>query len=1422
MTQSGDYSQPQETDISFKDISALYVQGIGNSISFDQTQIVQISTAEIKTRRLELTSPYKGLRRFEPEDKDRFFGRDQLITLLRNELEQTNLILLLGSSGSGKSSVVRAGVVPWLREHWGENFNSLIFAPDQDPFESLYSSLLVGYKQSETQIARIGAVDTLNQVVNLLKPPKSLWLIVIDQFEELFTISDREKRNLFIESLVRLCRSRADDPQLKIIATMRAASLDYLSAYPELIRATEHHRLLMGEMRSDELRLAIEQPAARHGVVFETGLVEEIIRDVQGQAGYMPLLQYTLDLLWNTEVQKAGIDDRTLNTSTYRLLGGVRGALQRHIDQIYDSLSQAERIATKRIFLKLVEIGNDALSGFEWKPLRRRTPIKEFSEEIEKSVLTKLINENLVISDRSVVTNQSTVEIAHEILLTSWTTLQSWVQENRQTIALRNRLNDDVLIWQKTKRDDDLWTGSKLEQALELRKDSTFNEVLGGFSPDAKQFINASLRRQRNPFERLTNIFYSPLKDSPNSLDVTQQNDLEELSSSYLESEKIEENEEINPDSLSPEQVYLVAQSFKNDLAIGPDLLNVEDEINALAEVLVTRDLQPPLAVGILGSWGSGKSYAMHLMRERINAIRSRKLSPEKAWGNEKKHDSYVGHIYQIDFDAWTYAKADLWASLMQTIFYEFNRQLTLEKQIEEALVKANLASHSDHTKVRRKTFWQSLKLRVFPKKFANQSSSDMSSPDARILLQQAQLGGGRFWQVLNEMNESDRTLILQANLPPKAFERLKESKSQKELTDYLWKQIGELRQTEKQDLEEKAETLKQEKQNLRVLILLRAPAYLLKKNWLFFTTLFISAAIIFYPSLPETTKAKLPVNFNKFLTNNPLQRMLVGVIPTVLTGKSLWDRTREEQEKILVAWKKSQEAAQAQVKSVKEFSTTAYQDLLQSDSKIQKKLKDIQQLEAQIGIQQQQLGLSSTFPSLKSFISDRLQADSYSKQLGALQQVQRDLADLTTHFTFPSQSDAAKTEFKDKLEKLRQIFPRGPARIVLYIDDLDRCPPDQVVKVLEAVQLLLKTPLFIVVLGLDDRYIARALEKVYGGVLKRGGKPSGIDYLEKIIQIPYRVRPISQSAIEKYLRSLMDIEEVSVEDVELEKLNEQNKLIAIEKDLSNTSSASEPESSYNSTPGLDIGEPTELAEPAIDSRSSIEQENNLISSNVEQTPSPASSTPENSVNNRESNTKLVEHSINSEELLKQRDRLQTPNSEFRELPVRVAKFTEEEFRNLKLCCQQVDLSPRTIKRLINTYKILKIIWFRSNSFKNLESERYIRQTTIACLSLSGRYPHLMRSVFSRLEMYFEKGILNHKLINVFFEEEVKHNNYLEQEWNKFRCDVEKLIQKDIELKELSLADFSLILSFCFVGDIGYDPDDFVSTKLETDKHLQP
>ncbi len=465
---------------------------MGDGNVFTINQILQISPSVVQTRPFNPTSPYQGLKSFQFEDKDRFFGRDRLVADLMAVTTQRNLLIILGASGSGKSSLVRAGLIPQLAEQLGSKFRAFIFTPDRDPFYSLWISLVgQGFKQSEAEIALTESTASLTQVIRLLKLSQEQWLIFIDQFEELFTLcQDAEKRQKFIGALVQVIEAK--NPAVKIVIAMRAEFLERFGAYPTFGRIADKNLHLITDMHADELRLAIEQPAAHHGVVFEPGLVTEIIQDVQGQPGSLPLLQYTLNLLW----QHDQIEDRILNIKTYRELGGVRGALQKRVNEIYQSLGAAEQEATKGIFLRLVTISGAANEAESvGKAMSRRAYLSEFPEAVQPT-LYKLIDHNLLVSDRQ---QQSTIEIAHDTLLHSWPKLKQWIEESKEVILLRNRLSEDAKNWQMTLRNapqdaaEELWSGSKLERVVELRSDRFF-ELVGGLNALENEFINASVQ----------------------------------------------------------------------------------------------------------------------------------------------------------------------------------------------------------------------------------------------------------------------------------------------------------------------------------------------------------------------------------------------------------------------------------------------------------------------------------------------------------------------------------------------------------------------------------------------------------------------------------------------------------------------------------------------------------------------------------------------------------------------------------------------------------------------------------------------------------------------------------------------------------------------------------------------------------------
>ena len=420
------------------------------------------------------------------EDGDKFFGRDRWIVDLTNYLEKENVLLLLGASGSGKSSLVQAGLIPKLKDQWGSQLLNFTFAPDADPFDSFYSCLRNKYKKSEVELAQIVQEDTLVKVVDSLKKEDMQWLIFIDQFEELFTRTPQKERDIFFKGLIQLIDK--NDPTVKVVMTMRADFLDKLGPYPALGRIHDHQSRMLTDMEDSDLRLAIAEPAARNGVTFKAGLIDQIITDFKQQSGSLPLLQYTLNLLWkNDDLQD---QHRFLEWDTYNKLGGVTGALQQQADKIYAQFDDTQRKIAEQIFLELI-----SLEGKE--PVSRRAEKSIFEkDEAQKKVLENLIDNRLLVSKGE--DGKATVEVAHEELLRSWKMLQSLISSKKQILIWRGQLYADAQQWYELRKQDsqkakdELWSGLKLSRILGLIK----RQVLPNLNPIAIQFVRNSWDHQ--------------------------------------------------------------------------------------------------------------------------------------------------------------------------------------------------------------------------------------------------------------------------------------------------------------------------------------------------------------------------------------------------------------------------------------------------------------------------------------------------------------------------------------------------------------------------------------------------------------------------------------------------------------------------------------------------------------------------------------------------------------------------------------------------------------------------------------------------------------------------------------------------------------------------------------------------------------
>ena len=360
-------------------------------------------------------------------------------------------------------------------------------------------------------------------------------------------------------------------------------------------------------------------------------------------------------------------------------------------------------------------------------------------------------------------------------------------------------------------------------------------------------------------------------------------------------------------------------------------------------------------------------------------------------------------------------------------------------------------------------------------------------------------------------MNNHDREIFLEylKSLPEEDYKGL-ENKSDQELIDWVREKNEDSRKNGKLEIENLRNDLKEKERRLRRLTFWKMPIHFLQKSPLSLLAFIVAFSIVLFPQLSQ-----LP---------NEIKAKLLGSVAMFGTGANSLQKTREEQEKLLTGWKQMQGEAEKNIESGKDALANFQREMLQSDLEIKKQVNEIEIQKIRIEKLQRKTALNivDSSSSLNALIQELSRNELYEEKLGYLHQLQRKLADLTNCFYY--NPDAIDFN-EEQLRKLKKDFPRGPARIVLFVDDLDRCPPDRVVEVLEAIQLLVKTPLFIAVLAIDERYIIRALEKHYAGVLFHKGRPSGTDYLEKIIQIPYRIRPVSDSVIENYLNKQMDVE---------------------------------------------------------------------------------------------------------------------------------------------------------------------------------------------------------------------------------------------------------------------------------------------------------
>ena len=410
---------------------------------------------------VEIVCPFKGLASYQPEDAEYFFGREQLVAELIARVVGASFLGVVGPSGSGKSSVVRAGLVPALAsgvlphsDHWP----LAVMRPGDHPMRALDEAL-----------------------GNVRQHGRGRQVVVVDQFEEVFTTCvDEEERREFASALSR----RAADTTL-IVAAVRSDYYGRCAAYPDLARLFGSNHVLVGPMNSDELRRAIELPARRANLSVEPELTEALVRDVVDQPGALPLLSTKLLELWQLR------EARTLSLARYRETGGVEAAVAGLAEAAYSRLSEDQQELARTILLRLAIVDEDGTL------VRRRARLDEFETTTDSDAEVVL---RVLTDARLLTTSAGYLEVAHEALLREWPRLRDWLREDAEGTQLHHHLIQAARDWEERGRDrGELYRGARLSAALDWTgsRDPALNQLERDFLASSREAHLRELRRLR-------------------------------------------------------------------------------------------------------------------------------------------------------------------------------------------------------------------------------------------------------------------------------------------------------------------------------------------------------------------------------------------------------------------------------------------------------------------------------------------------------------------------------------------------------------------------------------------------------------------------------------------------------------------------------------------------------------------------------------------------------------------------------------------------------------------------------------------------------------------------------------------------------------------------------------------------------------
>ncbi|MCT7957532.1 nSTAND1 domain-containing NTPase, partial [Laspinema palackyanum] len=451
--------------------------------------------------------PYKGLEAFQERDAKYFFGRDKLTQTLVYRLRDSQFLAVLGISGSGKSSLVRAGLIPDLKQ--GSTLSEsktwkicTPFKPGDDPLASL-AQVLVDENLCTSEQATQELAKGAKGLHRLISPANAPCVFVVDQFEQVFTqCQDPAKRSQFFDCLLGATDSdslrdkgdwgRSATSPLRVIITMRADFLGKCAEYPQLAKLIETHQAIVTEMKEAELREAIGKPAKKVNWNIPPDLENLMVADVQKSPGSLPLLQDILQQLWDRRSQR-------LTVQTYQDMGGVQKALQNRANKVYQTLSPEQQTIARSIFLELTQLLENTKPTARQVRKTQLTDLPPSPKQVE-TVLDKLETARLVVTSELQARGNpedkiTVVDVAHESLISNWEQLEQWVNENPEVKRQRDEIQAKARDWEdKGKRREGLLRGADLVEVevFERKHGDTFP-----LSALAREFVRKSIRQRR-------------------------------------------------------------------------------------------------------------------------------------------------------------------------------------------------------------------------------------------------------------------------------------------------------------------------------------------------------------------------------------------------------------------------------------------------------------------------------------------------------------------------------------------------------------------------------------------------------------------------------------------------------------------------------------------------------------------------------------------------------------------------------------------------------------------------------------------------------------------------------------------------------------------------------------------------------------